>query len=252
MVVGIHSGGMFRRLRSHMTYANGVSTLCLFILLGGGAYAATTYVGAGGALRGCIAKDGTLRMVKPGKMCPKHETAIGWSEQGPSGDPGPAGPKGEPGSAGIAGAVGSDAQTLQGHPAADFLSAGHVLTSGRVTASNPNNETNVEVPLISNGTFSLTGECLRNNVGNLQTEVWLRSTQPRSYLDSFGNGTDGALSRSLRLEPPAVGVLTVVPPGRYDTRSFVAVAPNGSTLTGTVSSGTGVQGDCVFTAVGTQ
>lgn len=31
-----------RTLRPHLTYANVVSTLCLFILLGGGAYAATT------------------------------------------------------------------------------------------------------------------------------------------------------------------------------------------------------------------
>ena len=32
---------MLARLRAHLTYANVVSTLCLFILLGGGAYAAT-------------------------------------------------------------------------------------------------------------------------------------------------------------------------------------------------------------------
>jgi hypothetical protein len=31
---------MISRLRSHLTYANVVSTLCLFVLLGGGAYAA--------------------------------------------------------------------------------------------------------------------------------------------------------------------------------------------------------------------
>lgn len=32
---------MISRLRPHLTYANVVSTLCLFVLLGGGAYAAT-------------------------------------------------------------------------------------------------------------------------------------------------------------------------------------------------------------------
>src|SRR5215208_5707818 len=35
-------GPMFAGLRSHLTYANVVSTLCLFILLGGSAYAAAT------------------------------------------------------------------------------------------------------------------------------------------------------------------------------------------------------------------
>jgi hypothetical protein len=171
---------MLRRLRPHLTYANGVATLCLFILLGGGAYAAS-YIGTGGALHGCIAKDGTLMMVKPGKACPKRQIPISWNERGPRGNPGPPGPKGEPGSAG---AVGSDAQTLQGHPAADFLTASHVLMSGRVTASNPNNETKVEVPLISNGTFALAGECQRNNVGTLQTEVWVRTTQSRARFSS--------------------------------------------------------------------
>jgi hypothetical protein len=37
---------MFRRLRPRLTYANVVSTLCLFILLGGGAYASTQISGS--------------------------------------------------------------------------------------------------------------------------------------------------------------------------------------------------------------
>ena len=36
---------MLRRLQRHLTYANVVSTLCLFILLGGSAYAAITITG---------------------------------------------------------------------------------------------------------------------------------------------------------------------------------------------------------------
>jgi len=248
---------MPRRLQAGLTYANVVSTLCLFIVLGGGAYAASSYVSSNGELHGCVARGGSMRLVKPGKTCAKHESPVSWSQQGPEGKTGPQGtigPRGEPGPAGAGGGSTTDAQTLQGHPASDFLGAQKLLTSGRVTKSNPNNETTVEVPLISNGTFSLAGACDRNNVGEVQSEVLVRTTEAGSYLDSFGNGTDGALARSFQFATTAaIGVLTVVPHGRDDSRSFVAVAPNGSTLTGTVSSGAAIQGaDCVFTAVGAQ
>lgn len=84
---------MGRGLRGKLTYANVVSTLCLFILLGGGAYAATRLpknsVGTkqlkNGAVTGAKVKVGSL-------------SASSFKEgQLPLGTIGPIGPKGEPG-----------------------------------------------------------------------------------------------------------------------------------------------------------
>jgi len=46
-------------IRRHLTYANLVCTACLFIVLGGGAYAATGFTGTGGVLHGCVRKAGS-------------------------------------------------------------------------------------------------------------------------------------------------------------------------------------------------
>src|SRR2546421_305995 len=63
-----------RRLRPRLTYANVVSTLCLFILLGGGAYAASTFQsrvtgrcgqGGEGTTISKINPDGTVACVTP-------------------------------------------------------------------------------------------------------------------------------------------------------------------------------------------
>lgn len=54
------------RIRSALTYANVVSTLCLFLVLGGGAFAARQFVGSGdikpGAVRSSHVENGTLRI----------------------------------------------------------------------------------------------------------------------------------------------------------------------------------------------
>ena len=55
---------MASRLRSQLTYANVVSTLCLFILLGGAAYAAAQVTGRNvvdGSLTGRDVKDRSLK-----------------------------------------------------------------------------------------------------------------------------------------------------------------------------------------------
>ena len=98
---------MLNRLRPRLTYANVISTLCLFMLLGGAAYAATG-----------LAKDSvTSRQIAPGAVknteladdavtSPKVKDG---SLLGADFAPGqlPAGPKGEPGADGAPGADGS-------------------------------------------------------------------------------------------------------------------------------------------------
>jgi hypothetical protein len=94
-----------RRLRQHLTYANVIATLCLFIVLGGGAYAAGGLVAHDGTLHACVSSAGNLKIVKPGASCRKHQLAIAWSQSGPvgpRGEAGAAGPKGEAGPQGPA------------------------------------------------------------------------------------------------------------------------------------------------------
>lgn len=99
-----------RSLRSRLSYANVISTLCLFMLLGGGAYAASQLpknsVGArqlkNGAVTGAKIKKGTI---DSSKLTP---TAVaGLSSQGPKGEPGPAGLRGATGAAGTDGDPGA-------------------------------------------------------------------------------------------------------------------------------------------------
>jgi hypothetical protein len=93
---------MRRWIRRHLTYANVVSSLCLFILLGGGAYAATGLIGHDGVLHGCVTQAGNLTVVKPGKRCRKHQTPVAWAQVGPTGETGAPGSKGNTGPPGPA------------------------------------------------------------------------------------------------------------------------------------------------------
>jgi hypothetical protein len=85
-----------KRIRSKLTYANVISTLCLFLVLGGGAYAATQLprnsVGAKQL------KNGSITLAK-------LSTAAKNSLKGAAGPVGPAGPQGSKGDAGAAGAT---------------------------------------------------------------------------------------------------------------------------------------------------
>lgn len=83
---------MRRGLRSHLSYANVISTLCLFFLLGGVALA--TIPSEEGILNACYAKpSGALRLVNDSPSdCAADEAGVRWNQTGPAGPPGPAGP----------------------------------------------------------------------------------------------------------------------------------------------------------------
>ena len=91
-----------------------MATLCLFIVLGGGAYAAGGLVGNGSTLHACVSGAGNLKIVRPGARCRKHQIAISWSQSGPAGprgEAGAAGPKGEAGPPGPASGAAGEALT---------------------------------------------------------------------------------------------------------------------------------------------
>jgi hypothetical protein len=95
-----------RHMRRHLTYANVISSLCLFILLGGSAVAAVAITGKqvkNNSLTSVDIKNGTLRGVDfgSGVLPPAGSSQTGApGPQGPKGEPGPQGPvgrQGEPG-----------------------------------------------------------------------------------------------------------------------------------------------------------
>ncbi len=90
------------RIRSHLTYANVVATLCLFLVLGGGAAFAATQlprnsVGTGQLQAGAVTA---------GKIAPKARRQLG-GKRGPAGPQGPQGKTGKTGAKGATGARGA-------------------------------------------------------------------------------------------------------------------------------------------------
>jgi hypothetical protein len=88
--------------RSRLTYANAMSSLALFVALGGGAYAAAAPAHVG-AIRGCVSQSGRLLVLRKGQHCKASETNLTWQQQGPRGPAGAVGPAGATGPQGNAG-----------------------------------------------------------------------------------------------------------------------------------------------------
>jgi hypothetical protein len=95
-------------IRPRLTYANVISTLALFVALGGGAFAASKFVGPNGVVRLCVSGNGSAKVLKPRQKCGKGKALVPVNQTGPQGSrgsQGPAGPQGPQGAAGGAGAA---------------------------------------------------------------------------------------------------------------------------------------------------
>jgi hypothetical protein len=141
---------MLRVVRSHLTYANMMATGAMFVALGGGAYALNGRPDSG-VFHGCVSnRTGALRVVKGANSCAKAhgrgrrrdpgETAISWSQQGPSGQPGLQGTPGQPGLQGTPGTKGDPGTPGQpgdpgtpGQPGDPTASAGTDDATGVIT-----------------------------------------------------------------------------------------------------------------------
>jgi hypothetical protein len=121
---------MLRKFRPPVHHATVVAYMALFVALGGGALAATSFVGSDGNVRGCVGKKRALTVLKAGHKCKKGQSHIEWSQKGPKGDAGVGerGLKGDtgPGAAFKTASV-ADVLTLQGD-GDFFISAGPNVT----------------------------------------------------------------------------------------------------------------------------
>lgn len=94
-------------IRRRLTYANVISTLALFVALGGGAFAATKFVGSGGVVRLCISQSGAVKALKAGQRCGRGRTQVRLNQTGPRGPRGLAGAQGSQGPPGPQGSAAS-------------------------------------------------------------------------------------------------------------------------------------------------
>jgi hypothetical protein len=229
------------RLRPHLTYANVMATIAVFAALGGGAVAATSFIGSDGAIHGCVTAKGKLMLVRPGKRCAKGSRAIAWNEIGPKGE---AGAKGDPGAKGDTGATG---------PKGDTGATGTVDTSNFFTKSQSdaryvqgnaqvlsNHLLQPNAPTTTNNLFDIAGagrlisECseltaperakLRLIYHNLssatQVVVW-------QYRDTLSSPTDFMASQTVAAGADVATPYTLITQNQ-DTpfRLFIAVQPD--------------------------
>ncbi|MDP1849259.1 MAG: collagen-like protein [Solirubrobacteraceae bacterium] len=128
-----------RRLGPQLTYANIVSTLCLFVVLGGSAYAGTLLTGRdvrNESLTGADVRNNSIRSadVRDGTLT-AGDFAFGTLRVGPQGSRGDRGPKGDPGAPGQPGQRGE--QGVPG-PLSETLPSG--LTSRGVWVISQDNQ----------------------------------------------------------------------------------------------------------------
>jgi hypothetical protein len=124
-------------MRSGLSYANVMATVAVFLALGGGALAATSFVGSDGKVRGCVSKKGQLTVLKRGKTkCAKGLTAITWNQQGRPGADGTNGTNGTNGATNLivrtASANGSGALDASCNPGERAVGGGIGRTDGSV------------------------------------------------------------------------------------------------------------------------
>ncbi len=153
------SGPRKRQLPSvgrHLTYANVMATVAVFLALGGAAWAVTSLPKNSVGTKQLKKNAVKSKKVKDGSLLSKDFKA----GQLPAGKTGAQGPKGEPGAQGIQGAKGI--QGIQGPtgPSDTYFS---VSASGSVVLPGPLTVATVKSLALPAGTFLVTGEATIDN-----------------------------------------------------------------------------------------
>jgi hypothetical protein len=182
------------RFRHHVTYANVVATLALFIALGGGAYAAiklpknsvTTIQVRNGSL---LAKDFKKGQLKAGPAGPKGDRGLG-GPAGPFGPPGDPGVKGDPGKDGSAKAYAYISGQGTVGPTA------HGITTANVTAHLDNQHSE----------YCISGLPFTPTVAIVQPDVLSGGQIPVASVNTPADGTGGCGSAQVYVRIAELGV----------------------------------------------
>ena len=229
---------MSAKLRSKLTYSNVVSTFCLFLILGGGAYAATKLpknsVGtkqlkngsvtgkkvAANTLTGANINVSTLGSVPNATHAANADNAAHATSADNA-------------------TTASKAISLGGIGPSGFVPASKFFSSGLVQL-NPE-ETTTEAVLITDGPLSLVGVCSVDGVGYAVGDVLIATTEDNT---TWSNGNNGNFTIGPSTEASKRTILEVGPAmsqGYVAGKSFGAVTASGTTLNGLVSAGLYVQ-----------
>jgi hypothetical protein len=138
-----------KRLRGKLTYANVISTVCLFLLLGGGAAFAATQLPKNSVGSKQIKKEA----VTPAKLSTAAKATL-TGPKGATGATGPAGAKGDKGEKGDKGDKGERGLTGEAGSALAFAS---IEADGTVEVENSKGITQANVEVPATGIYCLSG-----------------------------------------------------------------------------------------------
>ena len=216
---------MLRKLRCRITYANIVSSLALFLVLGGGAWAATQLPAN---------SVGTPQLKKSAVTSPKlaNNAVAGRKVKDNS-------LTGADISESTLGTVPNSAKLGGKRPTA-FVPSNELLRSGLVTLD-PGFTVgdSVQSNLITDGPLSVVGVCSVSSTGHWTGHVLIATTEDNTVFAKGGQNGNTTISSTT---PAAMRTILDVGPsmslGYVPGQLFGAVTPSGTVLNGVVSAGT--------------
>ena len=220
---------MLDRLRNHLTYANVMATLAVFVTLGGGAYAATgSLLSSGGMVNGCVPKrGGSLVVVPAGRRCPRGQLPLRFNQRGPKGPAGqtgrsgPAGANGTNGTNGTNGVPGPTASAYSTSTTAVSLASAQSLVPVLTTTIT----TSFPARIVANGAFDV-----GRTSGNGDVRCVLKiAPSPFSSFTSISNEDtayfDGTAVGPFEVTLPVTGA-AVEPAGTYEIQAQCETGSN--------------------------
>jgi hypothetical protein len=239
---------MRQRLRSHLTYANVVSTLCLFLLLGGtavavdGSLAGQNTVGSADIINGEVKSDDlATNAVGTAKI---NDRSVKNADLGPG-----ASASNTIADGGVKGIDIANGQVTGADVGNESLSEDEIadiVSSGGVTQV----ELGAEKVLLQDGPFTVTATCYQDpsDPGQDTSYIIITSSEEHSVADmtNWGNG---------EIPPSGAGLIAMRQYEHWAGSHFFAAAPSGATLEGHLGAGIETLGydDCTatVTAIGT-
>jgi hypothetical protein len=230
-------------VRKHLTYANLMATVAVFVALGGGAYAATSglLVGRGGVITGCVARNGgPLRVVKAGRKCPRGTVRLSFNQQG---QPGKNGKNGANGKNGKDGAVGKTGPAGLPNPNATTVD-GQTVTKLMLREPTPVSSM-ASRTLFSGGGLTILAQC--DNAGNARLIANGPASSNAELTSSGWDNVSGFGHQNRALGPLSADSLSG---GNSGQVSFSYSSSDGHVVTGNVGFQTapsfGTLAECAF------